>query len=249
MTDEMMRALIRLQRYADSVHEVLVRAQDQAPQSSEGTDRSHAVRAFLDPDGLPKSFRVESGWNRTLAAEDFASAVLESCDAAMGERLATWTRALKKQHWQDQVEQLRNDLARPSNQIAAEEDRPLFRREPARISERRPVDRIAEDVITALDHASDFSSPASQNSTVTGADSRNRVSLTLSYAGLLSCNADSSWVSMQTGTTLTNALAEALNIARDALGQQMKQSRINGLDQLFSETLDLLREPRQILGF
>lgn len=58
MTDELIGQLARIQQYAAGLHGLLADAQEQAPESSEGTDRSGTVRAFLGPDGLPRSFRV-----------------------------------------------------------------------------------------------------------------------------------------------------------------------------------------------
>jgi hypothetical protein len=105
-----MRELAQIQQYAAGLQGLLATAQTEAPRSSEGTDRTGTVRVVLGSDGLPSSFRVESGWNRKIAAENFGGAVLEAFQVAMGERLAVWTRTLEEQGWQAQTDQLRLDL-------------------------------------------------------------------------------------------------------------------------------------------
>jgi hypothetical protein len=95
-----MRELVQIQQYAAGLRGLLATAQADAPRISEGVDRTGTIRAVLGPDGLPDSFRIESGWNRKITAETFGGAVLEAFQAAMGERLAVWTRTLEKQGWQ-----------------------------------------------------------------------------------------------------------------------------------------------------
>lgn len=61
-----MRELTQIQQYAAGLQGLLATAQAEAPRSSEGADRTGTVRVFLGPDGLPNSFRIESGWNLSL---------------------------------------------------------------------------------------------------------------------------------------------------------------------------------------
>lgn len=88
MTADLMRELAQIQQYAAGLQGLLATAQTEAPRRSEGTDRTGTIRVFLGPDGLPSSFRIESGWNRKVVAENFGGAVLEAFQKAMGERLA-----------------------------------------------------------------------------------------------------------------------------------------------------------------
>lgn len=97
MPDELLRELSQIQQYAAGLQGLLENAQARAPLSSEGTDRSGVVRVLLDADGLPISFRVEAGWHRKLTAVAFCGAVMEAFQAAMGVRLAIWTRTLQQQ--------------------------------------------------------------------------------------------------------------------------------------------------------
>ncbi|MGH3815828.1 MAG: hypothetical protein ACRDUV_25825 [Pseudonocardiaceae bacterium] len=247
MTAELMRELAQIQQYAAGLQGLLATAQAEAPRSSEGTDGTGTIRVLLDPDGLPSSFRIESGWNRKIPAEGFGGAVLEAFQAAMGERLAVWTRTLEEQGWQAQADRLRVDLDdRPS--ASGRGEVPSAFGHPVQDVTPRPIDQVAEDMIKAFDHVGDLAGPPPQASGGTGASRSGKLVLTLSRAGLVSCTADPEWVSGQSAATLMNALGEALTAARADLENSNAQTAPSGsLDRLFAEALALLRDPRRVV--
>lgn len=243
MTDELMRELAQIQQYAISLQGLLATAQAQAPRSSEGADRTGTVRVFLDHDGLPDSFRIESGWHRKISAEGFSGAVLEAFQVAMGERLAVWTRTLEGQGWQSQDDHLRVDLdEQPPRELP-----PTFRCPVDEVSP-RPIDLVAEDMIRAFDQVGRFAAPSPQAAGGTGANRSGKLVLTLSKAGLVSCTAAPEWVSGQTAATLMNALGEALTSARADLQNSTDQPAPSGsLEALFAEALALVRDPQRVV--
>ena len=66
MAEDLIRELVRLQRYASQLHALIAEAQAQAPRSARGTDSSGAVHVLLGPDGLPESIRVDPDWRQRL---------------------------------------------------------------------------------------------------------------------------------------------------------------------------------------
>ncbi|MGQ0718131.1 MAG: hypothetical protein ACT4NP_12645 [Pseudonocardiales bacterium] len=247
MTDELMRELAQIQQYAAGLQGLLATAQAEAPRSSEGTDGTGTIRVFLGPDGLPNSFRIESGWNRKIPAEGFGGAVLEAFQAAMGERLAVWTRTLEDQGWQAQADRLRVDLDEQAS--VSEQRMPSAFGNTVQDVTPRPIDQVAEDMIKAFDHVGDLAAPPAQATGGTGQSRSGKLVLTLSKAGLVSCTADPEWVSGQTAATLMNALGEALDAARADLANSTVQAAVpsGSLDRLFAEALALLRDPRRVV--
>lgn len=243
MTDDLMRELAQIQQYATGLQGLLATAQAEAPHSSEGTDRTGTIRVFLDSDGLPSSFRVEFGWNRKIAAEHFGGAVLEAFQAALAERLTVWTSTLNEQGWAAQANQLRLDIEEQPAASTSGEIPPALRR-PTEVVNPCPIDQVAEDMIKAFDQVESFAVPSPQATRGTGSSRSGKLVLTLSKAGLVSCTADSEWVSAQTAATLMNALGEALSAARADLENSAPRPAPSGnLDRLVAEALALLRDP------
>lgn len=165
----------------------------------------------------------------------------------MGERLTVWTRTLQDQGWQNQVDRLRagsGEPPTPPGQIP-----PAFRRPAPQVTP-RPLDQVAEDVIKAFDNVGDFagSPQAVQAVQGVGANRLGTMTLILSKAGLLSCDADPNWVSGQTAATLMNALGEALIDARVNLENSAAAAARSGvpgsLDRLFAEAFAFLADTR-----
>ena len=245
MTDELMRELVQIQQYAAGLQGLLATAEADAPRTSQGADRTGTIRAVLGPDGLPDSFRIESGWNRKITAENFGGAVLEAFQAAMGERLAVWTRTLEKQGWQAQADRLRVDLDEQPSVSGQAEMPPAFRH-PAQGVTPRSIDQVAEDMIKAFDQVGDFAAPPPHAIRGAGSSRSGKLVLTLSTTGLVSCTADLKWVSAQTAASLMNALGEALTAARADLKNGIdRPAPFRSLDHLFTEALALLRDPRR----
>jgi nucleoid-associated protein YgaU len=104
--EEILRDLARLRNYAAGLQQVMADFQQAAPERSQGTDRSGAVRAVLGADGLPEAIRVDAHWGNRLRAGSFGAAVVEASETAMRERGAAWSRALKGSDWQRRVDLL-----------------------------------------------------------------------------------------------------------------------------------------------
>jgi len=113
----------------------------------------------------------------------------------------------------------------------------------------RPIDQIAEDMINAFGQVGRLARPSPQVTRGTGSSRSGKLVLTLSPGGLVSCTADSEWVSAQTAATLMNALGEALNAARtDLENSTPPPAPSESLDRLVTEALALLRDPRRIVN-
>jgi hypothetical protein len=244
VNDEIMAQFAQIQRYAAGLQGLLAEAQAMAPKRSQGADRSGAVRVTTGPDGLPVSFQVAPDWRSKVAAEAFGAAVVEACQAAIGDRLATWTNTLAEDGWQDKVERLKGgpaDPAPPSQEPARIP--PAFRR-PADQAWPRPVDQIAEEVLRAADGVGRLT-PSSASGT--GSAARGKLTVTVNRTGLTSCTADPQWVSRQTAALLMNALGVALAAARaDHQARSRRPEPATGMDRLIAETLSLLDNPDRL---
>lgn len=248
MADELLRELSQIQQYATGLQGLLASAQAQAPPSSEGADRSGTIRVLLDADGQPNAFRVEPGWHRKLAAPDFGDAVIEAFQAAMGMRLAVWTKTLQERGWQADVDRLQVGSMDKQPSAAPSAQLPPVVRPIAQEMRPRSIDEIAEDVIKAFDNVKDTVLASPQGATGTGSSRSGKLVLTLSKTGLVSCNADPQWVSGQTAASLMNALGEALTAARADLAKNADQPAPSGsLDRLLAEALELLSNPRRVV--
>lgn len=241
MTDDLIRDLSRLQNHAARLAELIETAQNAAPETITATDRTGTISVTLGPDGLPTTFRVDQHWRRRVEPSKFGQVVLEAHEVAMSRRLATWSRTLNDRGWQASVDELRASSS-TSQQIP-----PAFRR-PERAANPRPIDAVAEDMIRALDQASDVGT-AQQHSTVgTGADRWGKLTLTVSPTGLASCVVKVRWAAKQTGTALTNALVEALAAARADLAQaDGNVTHGPDLSSLFGEAIALLNDPKRMM--
>jgi len=230
MTDELIRDLARIQNYAAGLRGLIDAAQASAPARSRGTDSSGVVSVVIGADGLPRSFRVSQGWPGRLPPESLDKAVAEASQAAMHERLATWSKTLEKHGWQEQADDLR---AHPPTQPVEE---------PQSATNPRSVDAVTEDIIRAFDQVKDIAAARQQTATGTGSDSSGKLTLTLSGTGLVSCEVDARWASTRTATMLMRALGDALAAARADLARPREPAATPDLGALFAEALALLKE-------
>jgi hypothetical protein len=245
--------LQRMREVAAGLRQRLARARAGGPPQVEATDRTGAVRAVLDADGLPEAIRVADDWQGRLAAGDLGPAVIEACQAAGAKRMAAWSQAL---HTDDDRDSDRDGLHWP---VSVPTD-PLPARLRGQVAQARPrpIDALAEDMIAAFDRVDQIAAASPLARTVTGRDASARLAVTLSAAGLVSCAAPKAWVGQQTGSTLTSALGQALSAARDALagtaggsdraGQPGQPAELGRLDQVFAEALAILTNPKRLTG-
>jgi hypothetical protein len=155
MTDELIRELSQIQSYAAGLQGLLETAQAAAPTASTGTDGSGLISVQLGSDGLPKSFRVEQNWRRRITPENVGQAVLEAFQAAVGDRLANWSRTLEQQGWRDKADELRLGSTTESPHPAAGQV-PLAFRRPKPASNPRSIDAVTEDMIKAFDEVDEI---------------------------------------------------------------------------------------------
>jgi hypothetical protein len=228
MTDDLLRSLARIKSYSAGLKNVIDAAQASAPARGRGTDRTGVISAAVGADGLPRSFRVHQGWPDRLPPESLGKAVVEAYQAAIHDRLATWSKTLEKQGWQEEADDLRTHP--PSDPVD----------EPQPATNPRSVDAIAEDVIRALDQVKEAAAAKQRMATGAGSDSSGKLTLTLSTTGLVSCTVDAKWASTRTTTMLMRALGDALAAARANLPRPQEQPSPD-LGALFSEALALLK--------
>lgn len=212
-----------------------------APESSQGSDRSGAVQAFLGRDGLPQAFRVHPDWMDKIGASSFGAAVTQACEAATRERGLAWSRALEKSGWQQRADRLKAD---PATAGAASYGTvpPAFRHSGA--SEPQSPDELAEQAIRlARDVSSRAAATPRPNPRGTGANRSRTVTLTLSRSGHVSCQADPSWTAEQSAGQLTDALSTALAAARQHLAASASAgATADGADDLLARQERLLAE-------
>jgi DNA-binding protein YbaB len=244
VTEDLLRELGELQRYATGLQKVLAGAQAHAPGQVEATDNTGAVRVALDGDGLPEAFRIDQRWKQILDPENFSHAVLESFQVAMGQRMAEWTASLEDRGVLEAVDQLQS--VGNQNPEAENHDRvpPALRRAVAEASP-RPIGELAEEVIKAFDAVP---SPASRV-TYDGTGANGKLRLVLSKSALVSCEVDTRWVSEQSATALMNALGQALAQARQALVEAPGEPQLPGrFDGLLAESFALLSDSSRLRG-
>ncbi|CCH31517.1 hypothetical protein BN6_42300 [Saccharothrix espanaensis DSM 44229] len=232
-----MRQLARVQEYAATVRELLDGARAHAPTRAEGADGSGTVHVVLGPDGLPTSFRVDTGWDRRITPAGFGGAVLEAFQAAVADRMETWTRSMAADGWQQRADRV---------DAAATGRIPPALRAPVPEVAPRPLGEVVEDALKAFDDVDAFAGlPTSGGAT--GADRSGKLTVTLSPTGLTSCTADERWVGAQSAASLMNALGEALAAARRGLADLPAPPASTGpLDRLFGEAMALLSDPRKL---
>jgi hypothetical protein len=246
VNEDLMAQFAQIQRYANGLQRLLADAQAMAPSQSEGTDRSGAVTVQLGADGIPRSFRIAPDWNRRLAPAEFGPAVVEACQAAIGDRLSVWTDSLTKGGWQDRVEQLKDGPADPAPSRDDSARIPPAFRKAVDSARPRPAMELAEEVIRSFDKVENFTPPAAPLASGTAA--RGKLTVTLSSTGLVSCTVDAGWVAGQTATILMNELGTAVRAATDMLHKEMPEAAepAAGIDRLLAESLALLNKPEEL---
>lgn len=251
--EEVSRSLRRLTNYAAGLQDLFSELQQAAPHSSQGTDRSGAVQAVLDQDGLPESIRVQADWDKRLQPGAFAGAVSEACQAAMRERGLAWSRLLEESGWQQRAGRLKSGPASAAAPAPGAIP-PAFRRADAD-GRRRSAQRMAEEVIELLDAAAEQAArPRQQNPRGRGSITAGGLTLTLSNGGRVSCQADPQWVGDMPAGQLNEALRTALAKARQALRESgssaaaansQAQDLISRQERLMADLLTALDDPQR----
>lgn len=245
MNEDLMAQFAQIQRYASGLQRLLADAQTMAPRESEGADSSGAVKVQLGADGIPRSFRIASDWQRRLGSKEFGPAVVEACQAAIGDRLSVWADALAEDGWQDKVERLKDGPADPApSQDGSARIPPAFRKA-VDTARPRPANDLAEEVIRAFDNLETMTPPATPQAS--GTAPGGKLTVTLSSTGLTSCTVDETWAARQTAAILMNALGSAVRAATQALQEMPADAKpAAGFDRLIAESLALLNNPGQL---
>jgi hypothetical protein len=200
------------------------------------------VRVLLGGDGQQESIRVETGWERRLTAESVGAAVLEAAEGAAAERMAAWGPVLDGRL----VQPL--DAAPGAGRegkVAAAGEEPQTAALPGGSPVARPLDVLAEEMMSALGDPGGLAAASPLVATGTGSSAAGRVTVTVSRAGLVGCAVDTRWVAGLGGPAVTAALQEALAAAQSDLARVLSDA-VNPaarLDRLFTEALSVLAEP------
>lgn len=245
MTEDIFGELNRFRQYAGALQKMIARAQEMAPQSIEGADRSGTIRLMLGKDGLPESIRVATDWQSRLTPEVFSNAVTEAFQVAVGRRLEAWTKTLEDENWQGKIEHLQNNFEKRSSPPPPTELPAAFKDNLRRITP-RPTNEVVEDIIQAVERIDqdpkirDVARGASSN---TG----RKLIIVLSENGIETCKADPKWVAGQTATGLSAALNDALSSARLSLKRAAKSKPKSSVpDGLIHEAMSLFVDPRRL---
>jgi len=242
MTEDILDQLRRFQRRAAGLQGLIAAAEDRAPDTAEGADASGTVHVRIGADGLPSSFRVDADFDSKLEPEEFGDAVVRAYQAALGARLAEWSRTLREEGWEERFADVTG--ATPADERQAP---PAFRPPPGP-ARQRGLGELTEDMIKAFDNVDRL---AARPPAVHATGESGRLVLTLSPQGLVSCVADAGWVSDQTAARLMNALGEALAEAKTELADAAEEEPevpARPLDRLLGEAMALLTDPRRLAG-
>ncbi|MFF3261056.1 hypothetical protein ACFYWO_18010 [Streptomyces sp. NPDC002932] len=250
MNDEFIEGLRQFQQQALNLQSMMTDMQQRMPQGIEGTDAQGAVTIRLASDGLPEFIKASSDWQRRQPPEAIGSAVSEAYGAAMSQQMTAWADALDEAGWQDKADQLDGAIGQSdaSTTPAAQPDIP---ERDLRYVVSRPLDALAEDVLSAFDAVERMDETASGPAEVNGTSAARHVSLVVSRGALRSCEVDRQWAADQSYIKLNQAFEEALGDAREKLSS-IEAAAADGLaglqvDSLLDEALAILRDPQRFI--
>lgn len=245
MTEDIFEELNRFRQYVGALQKMIARAQSMAPQSTEGIDRSGAIRMILGKSGLPESIKVTTDWQSKLTPEAFSNAVTEAFRVAAGRRLEAWTKTLEDENWQGKIERLQNNFENRSAPPPPADLPAAFKGHLSRIAP-RPTNEVVEDMIRAMERV-DQGSRIVEAVKRAGSNDGRKLMIVLSENGVETCKADPKWVAQQTAATLTGALNDALSSARLSLKQAASSKPKSSLpDGLIYEAMSLFADPRRL---
>ncbi|WP_406095908.1 hypothetical protein [Streptomyces sp. NBC_01013] len=250
MDEEFIRGLQQFQEHASNLQNMMTDMQNRMPQGAEGTDAQGAVTVRMAADGLPEFIRVTSDWQRRQEPEAVGAAVSEAYGAAMSQQMTAWAQAFEDGNWQAKADQLDSQAARPATP-AAPAVQPEIPERDLRYVISRPLDELAEDVLSAFDMVDRLGEAASEPAEVEGISAGRQVTLVVTKGALRSCEVDRQWATGQSYIGLNQAFEEALVDARDKLSstEAAGADGIAGLqvDSLLDEALAMLRNPQRFI--
>ncbi|MCM2413519.1 hypothetical protein [Streptomyces sp. RKAG290] len=247
MDDEFIRGLQQFQEQALNLQSMMTDMQNRMPQGAEGTDAQGAVTVRLAADGLPEFIRAASDWQRRQDPTAVGAAVSEAYGAAMSQQMTAWAQALEDGNWQAKADQLDSQAPQP----APPTGQPDIPERDLRYVISRPLDELAEDVLSAFDVVDRMDETASEPAEVEGTSAGRHVTLVVTKGALRSCEVDRQWAAGQSYIGLNQAFEEALGDARAKLSRTEAASAdgIAGLqvDSLLDEALAILRNPQRFI--
>jgi hypothetical protein len=209
--EEIQRDLLRLIHYASGLRQLMTELQQAAPERGEGSDATGMVRAELGAGGFPTRIAVRSQWEGRLRARLFGAAVAQACEAAQQRRGLGWSRALEQAAWQERMGRLDTESLQAAA-AAREAVPPAFRR-PGPGAVQRSFMSLYEEVMSAADAAMAPASRAQPSSSPgVGRNPERTVTISVTRAGRLTCQADPRWVSGRDGSQLTQVAALVFGI-------------------------------------
>ncbi len=250
MNDEFIEGLRQFQQQALNLQSMMTDMQQRMPQGVEGTDAQGAVTVRLATDGLPEFIRAASDWQRRQEPEAIGAAVGDAYGVAMSQQMTAWAQAFEDSDWQGKADRLDSQFAQPEAS-AAPAAQPDIPERDLRYVVSRPLDELAEDVLSAFDVVDRMDETASEPAEVEGTSAGRHVTLVVTKGALRSCEVDRQWAAGQSYIALNQAFEEALGDARGKLNsaEAAGADAIAGLqvDSLLDEALAILRNPQRFI--
>ncbi|MFF3174566.1 hypothetical protein ACFVQ0_18320 [Streptomyces sp. NPDC057900] len=247
MNDEFIEGLRQFQQQAMNLQSMMTDMQQRMPQGVEGTDAQGAVTVRMAADGLPEFIRAAPGWHHRQEPEAVGAAVSEAYGAAMSQQMTTWAQALEDANWQAKADQLDSQAGQP----APSTGQPDIPERDLRYVISRPLDELAEDVLSAFDAVDRMDETASEPAEVEGTSAGRHVTLVVTKGALRSCEVDGQWAAGQSHIGLNQAFEEALGDARGKLNsaEAAGEDAFAGLhvDSLLDEALAILQNPQRFI--
>ncbi|WP_405898336.1 YbaB/EbfC family nucleoid-associated protein [Streptomyces sp. NBC_00727] len=250
MSGDMFQELQQFQEYMNKMQQLMSEVREQMPQSAEGEDAQGAVTVRLLAGGIPDSITVASDWQRRQPPENLGAAVVEAYGSALSEWMERWSGGLEQSDWEARAHETEDGLDRPAQAGAASVPPEAFERD-VRYVVPRPIEEVAEDVLTAFDVVERQDPEASAQPEVSGDSAGRRVVITLGSQGLASCEVEPEWAARQSVVRLNQALAEALADARAKFGSAGTSgpdavADLN-LGGLLDEAMAIMKNPRHFM--
>ncbi|WP_168712313.1 YbaB/EbfC family nucleoid-associated protein [Streptomyces sp. A1277] len=250
MSGDMFQDLQQFQEYMNKMQELMSEVREQMPQSAEGEDAQGAVKVRLMAGGIPDSITVASDWQRRQPPESLGAAVVEAYGSALSEWMERWSGGLAQSNWEARAQEIEGSLDRPAPAEAASAHPEAFERDVRHVVS-RPIEEVAEDVLTAFDVVERQGPEAYAQPEVSGDSAARRVVITLGPQGVTSCAVEPEWAARQSVVRLNQAFAEALADAR----AKLSSAETSGPDAvadlnlggLLDEAMAIMKNPRHFM--
>ncbi|MGN5632676.1 hypothetical protein [Streptomyces sp. AC154] len=250
MSGDIFQELKQFQEYANKMQQLMSEVRDQMPEYADGEDAQGAVRVRMIAGGIPESIKVASDWQRRQPPENLGAAVVEAYGSALSEWMERWSGGLEQADWEARAHQLDGSLDQSASAGTPPVSPESFERD-VRYVVPRPLDEVAEDVLTAFDVVERQDPESSPQPEVMGDSASRRVVITLGSQGLVSCEVEPEWAVQQSVVRLNQALDDALADARarSSSAESGGQDAIADLNLggLLDEAMAIMKNPRNFM--